>query len=401
MSVFLLILSTLLLLDLAWWLLGHRFLKNQRKWQLFNAIFIVCQLLAFGFLLGGRFLGIRWSLPTPVMSAIYLWHILILPILLIVGVLALFYLAIRFLVSIKKTPAPPLPSEDETLNQTRRQFLITATMVAPPLLNLAFTGYSQNQIKQFRVREMTLAIPDLPPALSGMTICHITDLHAGPFTSERVIRRVVESVNNLQADLVLFTGDLINSRLSELPLGIEFIRSLEARHGVATVEGNHDLFEGRAAFENGFRAAGLRLLVNDTETFRVRNHPVQILGLRWGGKGEKALASGDHLIRSSLDELLEKRETDGSFPILLAHHPHTFDPAIEAGLPLTLSGHTHGGQLMINHHLGAGPLMFRYWSGLYQKQKSQLIVGNGVGNWFPLRTASPAEVTHLILRRAT
>ena len=74
--------------------------------------------------------------------------------------------------------------------------------------------------------------------------------------------------------------------------------------------------------------------------------------------------------------------------------PHT-----RAGIPLTLSGHTHGGQLMLNERLGAGPVMFRYWSGLYRKGASRLVVSNGVGNWFPLRTQAPAEIIHLTLRR--
>jgi len=70
----------------------------------------------------------------------------------------------------------------------------------------------------------------------------------------------------------------------------------------------------------------------------------------------------------------------GAFPILLAHHPHAFDTAAAAGIPLTLAGHTHGGQLMLNERLGAGPVMFRYWSGLYRKPDGNaLFVSNGVG----------------------
>jgi hypothetical protein len=81
----------------------------------------------------------------------------------------------------------------------------------------------------------------------------------------------------------------------------------------------------------------------------------------------------------------------------LAHHPHAFDAAAAAGVPLTLSGHTHGGQLMLNEQLGFGPAMFRYWSGWYRKGVSQLVVSNGVGNWFPLRVNAPAEIIHLTL----
>ena len=87
-----------------------------------------------------------------------------------------------------------------------------------------------------------------------------------------------------------------------------------------------------------------------------------------------------------------------SFPILLGHHPHTFDAAIKADLPLTLTGHTHGGQCMLDRQHVLGPALFRYWSGLYTRGCSQMIVSNGVGNWLPVRINAPAEVVHLTLR---
>jgi predicted MPP superfamily phosphohydrolase len=103
-------------------------------------------------------------------------------------------------------------------------------------------------------------------------------------------------------------------------------------------------------------------------------------------------------IAAAVRQLLNQRQPE-SFPILLAHHPHAFDAAAAASVPLTLSGHTHGGQLMLNEQCGFGPALFRYWSGLYSKGASKLIVSNGVGNWFPLRVRAPAELLHLTLLR--
>ncbi|MEL7239886.1 MAG: metallophosphoesterase, partial [Planctomycetota bacterium] len=90
---------------------------------------------------------------------------------------------------------------------------------------------------------------------------------------------------------------------------------------------------------------------------------------------------------------------DGAFPILLAHHPHAFDSAKQAGIPLTLAGHTHGGQLMLPGDLGFGPIMYKYWSGTYRDPATDaaVVVSNGSGNWFPLRTYAPAEVILLTL----
>jgi len=124
----------------------------------------------------------------------------------------------------------------------------------------------------------------------------------------------------------------------------------------------------------------------------VRGHPVQLLGLPWN--------RDEGLIASSVRELA-RQVAPGAFPVLLAHHPHAFDAAAAAGIPLTVSGHTHGGQLMLGASVGFGPLMYRYWSGVYRKpehNEAALVVSNGVGNWFPLRTDAPAEIIHLTLR---
>jgi len=205
------------------------------------------------------------------------------------------------------------------------------------------------------------------------------------------IEAIAEATNALKADLVLLTGDLIDLSLADLPAGIDFVRRLDPRAGLFLVEGNHDLIENRFAFETRVRQAGLPLLLDEAETVPVRRRMVQVLGTTWG-RGNAALVG-------SISRLAPQRRED-AFQILLAHHPHAFDPAAAVGIPLTLAGHTHGGQLMINERLGAGPAMFRYWSGVYRQQDAALVVSNGIGNWFPVRTAAPAEIVHITLRRA-
>ena len=141
------------------------------------------------------------------------------------------------------------------------------------------------------------------------------------------------------------------------------------------------------------RAARLPLLLDESATVLLpgRSSPIQILGMAWSRSGGS--------IAGSMSSLMRQRNSN-AFPILLSHHPHAFDAAAPANIPLTLSGHTHGGQIMLNERLGAGPAMFRYWSGLYQKPGgSKLIVSNGVGNWFPLRINAPAEILHITLRK--
>jgi predicted MPP superfamily phosphohydrolase len=178
------------------------------------------------------------------------------------------------------------------------------------------------------------------------------------------------------------------------------VKAMKRRFALAMCEGNHDLFEGREEFERRVKRAGITLLVNESTTMTVRGQRVQLLGLRWGRPGTNGRVAGergDDAIAASMEVLLKQRRDD-SFPILLAHHPHAFDPAAAAGIPLTLSGHTHGGQIMLSKDVGFGPAMFRYWSGLYQRGNSALVVSNGVGNWFPLRVNAPAEIMHITLR---
>jgi predicted MPP superfamily phosphohydrolase len=171
---------------------------------------------------------------------------------------------------------------------------------------------------------------------------------------------------------------------------------MEGRYGQWMVEGNHDLFDDAGEFERRVRAAGVPLLLDETAVADVRGYPVQLFGLRWTSGDVR---QRDRVTAMQVRNLMKQRQPD-AFPILLAHHPHAFDAAVEADLPLTLSGHTHGGYLMLDSQHGFGPALFRYWSGLYTRGRSQMIVSNGVGNWFPIRINAPAEIVHITLRSA-
>jgi predicted MPP superfamily phosphohydrolase len=234
----------------------------------------------------------------------------------------------------------------------------------------------------------------LPSDLHGLTIAQVSDMHVGRFTSGRVLREMVRVVNEFRADLILLTGDLINDALADLDHGLELARSMEGRFGIYLIEGNHDLIENGAEFERRVKQSSIPFLLDESAIVTIRGAPVQLLGLSW----TRARENRDAAIAASVRRLMSQRQPE-SFPILLAHHPHAFDAAAEASLPLTLSGHTHGGQLMLNEQCGFGPALFRYWSGLYSRGASRLIVSNGVGNWFPLRVRAPAELVHLTLVR--
>lgn len=280
---------------------------------------------------------------------------------------------------------------DEARRLTRREVLGAAMAMSPMVLALGATAVAIPQKRRFRVRELQVDLPDLPEELDGLRIAHVSDSHVGRFTHGPVLDQIARQINRLEADLVLFTGDLIDYTLADLPEAMAMLGQLQ-RDRLCLVEGNHDLFDGREGFERGLAEADFRLLGDRVATAYVRGWPVQLLGVSWHGRSDARLA--EHVGR-----VAAMRDPE-AFAILLAHHPHAFDAAVDHRLPLTLAGHTHGGQLMLTREVGAGPAMFRYWSGLYSQGRSRLVVSNGVGNWFPLRTAAPAEIGHLTLRRA-
>ncbi|HEX8490059.1 MAG TPA: metallophosphoesterase [Chthoniobacterales bacterium] len=405
MSIITVIIPALIMLDLLWWFTADRLLRKagwKGRTRILHSLFFGFQLASLAAVLAYRQSELWDFLPRFVTAAVYLWHLLILPLLLPLVIIGAIVAVVRWAIRrIRARDARELAAaQTDHAHVSRRAFLAATAAFTPQLFTVGLTAVALRQLEQFRVRRMTIAIRGLPAVLEGLTIAHVSDMHAGRFTQSAVLREMTAAVNDLRSELVLVTGDLINGALHELPTGIEAIRRLDARSGVYMIEGNHDLFQGRQAFESRVKASGIPLLVNETQQLTVRGHPVQLLGQRWGGPMFRRREGNDDVtIAASFAELLPLRDPE-AFPILLAHHPHAFDPAAAAQIPLTLSGHTHGGQLMLNAETGFGPLMFRYWSGHYTKGDSHLVVSNGVGNWFPLRTRAPAEIIHLTLQRA-
>ena len=396
MRFILTLIAVMTALDVLWWAVASRFVRGSR-WQWFLGLFMAAQVCTILWFVAARAArsGLDALLPQPAISALYIWHFiglaLALPILL--GMLVVLAArGIRRLVVRSGKIAPEVAGDV----CTRRRFIGIAAAVTPPLVTLGFTGLAAAQLSQFRVRRLEVPITNLPRDLDGMSIAQVSDIHVGRFTNGRVLRRIVEATNELRADLVLLTGDVINNALADLPSALDAVRAMDPRLGLCTIEGNHDLIEDRAEFERRVRASGVPFLLDQTTRLTVRGAPVQLLGMRWTGHGRGGRESE---IARAVRSLADWREPD-AFPILMAHHPHAFDTAAEVGLPLTLSGHTHGGQLMLNEALGAGPAIFRYWSGVYSRGSSRLVVSNGVGNWFPVRINAPAEIIHLTLRRA-
>ena len=241
-------------------------------------------------------------------------------------------------------------------------------------------------VRPVQVKQVEVALGDLPAALDGFSIVAISDVHLGPTIGPEFMRDVVARVNALQPDLIAIVGDLVDGSVEELRESAAPLQKLAARHGSFFVTGNHEYYSGAQEWLSHLRTLGLRTLENERVTIAE--------GFDLGGTNDLAGHGFRH--GPDLDRVLAGR--DGSRPlVLLAHQPKTFPEAAGKGVGLQISGHTHGGQiwpfgLLVRWQQG-------FLAGLSRLGSSQLYVSRGTGYWGPpMRLGAPAEITRLVLR---
>lgn len=297
--------------------------------------------------------------------------------------------------------APPSSAEQTTPNAlvSRRALLKTAVATAPMAL-LGGSVLAWRDQAAFVVRRHDVPAPWLPDRLRGLTISHVSDLHVGrPFRPD-MLPRVVDAVNALNSDLLLITGDVVDNSNALLPPALDAIGRMQHRYGCFLCIGNHDEIDDRAEFIRMVRER-FDLLINRRRSLEIGGERLCIAGIDYAGSDEPRGSRPGHRrdVRSAL--MNYDKNVEGPM-IALAHHPHTWDALRDSGVPLTLSGHTHGGQLMFappgsGFDRGAGELLFRYIRGFFGDDRSRLFVNSGVGNWFPVRINAPAEIVQLRL----
>jgi hypothetical protein len=244
--------------------------------------------------------------------------------------------------------------------------------------------------EDLRVREFPIPIANLPSELEGFTIAHVSDLHSGLFVGPARLKIISDATNDLKADMVAITGDIINREMNEFPAALAAIRRIESPYGTYLCEGNHDTIPGPCVLVAACERNGLSMLFNTCTAIPVRGRRLLLGGLSWGRYEQMDVLPG------MVGNLFPPRQ-ENDVRILLAHHPHLFDIAQDADL--LLSGHTHGGQIMFGD-IGLGRLRFKYWSGRYQRGNTTMIVSNGCGDWFPCRIGAPAEIGLVRLTKA-
>jgi len=275
----------------------------------------------------------------------------------------------------------------------RRRFLKRAALVTAGLLGGGAVWSLETETRGLVVRRVAVRLPDLPAALDGFTIGQLSDLHAGVLVCEERIRGAAEMAVSLRPDLIALTGDYVWGGAGNAETCARALSILEAPHGVYGVLGNHDYWTGDVARVTGaLTGVGVKMLINDSARLDVAGTAWWLCGVDdvWSGKPD-----------------LERFSTavpEQAFRLLLCHEPDYADTAAEHGIPLQLSGHSHGGQVRLPL-LGAPVLPYlgrKYPIGLQRAEASTLVYTNvGVGVTAPpVRLNCRPEVTHLTLRRA-
>jgi hypothetical protein len=282
------------------------------------------------------------------------------------------------------------PQPISPAGMSRRKFLYLLSYGAVPVTAIGMGVHGARTREELQVREFQVPIVNLPPELEGFTIAHVSDLHSGLFVGPKRLKIISDATNDLKADLVAITGDIINRDMDEFPAALAAIQRIESPYGTYLCEGNHDAIPGACMVVAECERNRLRMLFNTGRAVPVRGRRLLLGGLSWARYFQM------NALPEMVGRLFPPRE-EGDARILLAHHPHLFDIAQEADL--VLSGHTHGGQIMFGD-IGLGRLRFKYWSGRYQRGNTTMIVSNGCGDWFPCRIGAPAEIGLVRLTKA-
>ena len=269
--------------------------------------------------------------------------------------------------------------------------LTQSTAIAVPVLASLFTlvGYV-NARRVARVVKVDIPLARLPRDLEGFTIVQLSDIHVGPTIKREYVQAIVDRVNQLDADLVAITGDVVDGSVEQLHPHTAPLGSLRSRYGSYVVTGNHEFYSGATSWMREFERIGLRGLDNRHVVIAHRGERFVLAGV-----SDYSAAAFDTAQASDPDAALAGSPPD-LLRILLAHQPRSASAAEAAGFDLQLSGHTHGGQFWPWNHFV--PLQQPFTAGLRRLGRLTVYTSRGTGYWGPpKRFGAPSEITLLRL----
>jgi len=243
-----------------------------------------------------------------------------------------------------------------------------------------------NQVQQIAIQEKTIRIPGLPPPLDGLAIVHLSDLHYTGRQTVTYFQHLVELTNQLDADLIAITGDIVD-KAHCIPWIPETLGRLQARHGCYFILGNHDKRVDERVLRGQLVESGLVDVAQESARIVVNEVSIEILGneMPWFDPPQSPSHEG------------------ADFRVLLSHTPDQIRWAQSQAIHLMLAGHTHGGQIcfpLIGPIISPSRFGTRYASGLFYEPPTILHVSRGISGVHPIRLNCPPELAKLVLRPA-
>lgn len=236
------------------------------------------------------------------------------------------------------------------------------------------------------VKTIPIHLKKLPLSISGFRMVQLSDLHLDSYKSGRRISRIVDRVNALNPDLIVITGDFIDGDITTDQLFCDSLKRLKASRGIIAITGNHEFYAGIKYFMRLCKKLGIEVLRNERRTIA---GALEIVGID-DNEGRRFSGMGP-----DLDKALEGCDP-GKPVVLLRHRPEDFNRAVERGVDLQISGHTHAGQIPPMDILVCTFLQYPY--GLYEKKGSYIYTSCGTGYWGPpMRLFSRSEIVQFVL----
>ena len=316
-----------------------------------------------------------------------------------------FFVAIFYKLSSVSNNSFEIPSRRKFLSQ------IALGIAVIPFASLLYGMYKGKY--NYKVLSYTMHFEDLPAAFDGYKITQISDIHSGSFDNKEKIEYAVDLINLQESDAILFTGDLVNNKATEMDPWMETFSKVSAKDGVFSVLGNHDYgdyveweseqarIENLESLKNVHSKMGWDLLLNEHRFLERGGERIALVGVEnWGSGGFKK--QGD------LD-LAGKAVAQTDFKVLMSHDPSYWQEKIKTdpnNYQLTLSGHTHGMQfgIEIPGWFKWSPVQYRYenWAGIYEEFGRYINVNRGFGYLaYPGRVGIWPEITVIELRKGS
>ena len=282
--------------------------------------------------------------------------------------------------------APESPGRRRLLQAMR------GAIYATPAVALGYGTFIERN--DFRLAEVTIPVAGLPKDLDGLRIVQITDIHMGAFLSERELVRIVGMANETRANLAIMTGDLVTRVGDPIEICLRHLARVKTDAGMIGCLGNHEIYaEAEDYVETEGARLGIQFLRDEKRLMEFRGQKLNFAGVDYQRKGSPYLVGAERMIEPGVTN------------ILLSHNPDVFPIAAAKGYALTLSGHTHGGQITVEYleqFVNPARFVTRYVSGLYEEGGKRVYVSRGLGTvGVPTRIGAPPELTLIRLESAS